>query len=107
MGVCVPRTAAPRRGTLTARATLVERQDGGLIFGPPKTQAGLRTVTIPTAIRRDLRTHLRDFVGDRPDALIFTGAKGAALRRSNFQRSSNWTATVADIGLPGFHFHDL
>lgn len=96
-----------RHGTLTVHATLVERQDGGLTFGPPKTQAGLRTVTIPTAIRRDVRAHLRDFVADDPDALMFTGAKGAVLRRSNFQRTTNWTAAVAEIGLPGFHFHDL
>ncbi len=39
--------------------------------------------------------------------LIFTGANGAVLRRPNFQRSSDWTAVVAAIGLPGFHFHDL
>src|SRR5262249_38315202 len=87
-----------RHGTLTVRATLVEGQDGSLVFGRPKTQAGLRTVTIPTAIRRDLRTHLRDFVADDPDALIFTGAAGAVLRRSNFQRSANWTAAVAGVG---------
>jgi integrase len=29
------------------------------------------------------------------------------LRRSNFQRASNWTTSVNEIGLPGFHFHDL
>jgi integrase len=63
--------------------------------------------TIPTAIRRDVRAHLRDFVSDDPDALVFTGAKGAVLRRSNFQRSFNWTAAVTQVGLPGFHFHDL
>jgi integrase len=96
-----------RRGTLTVRATLVERQDGELIFGQPKTKAGLRTVTIPTAIRRDLRGHLRDFVGDQPDVLIFTGANGGVLRRSNFQRAAKWTDSVVMVGLAGFHFHDL
>jgi integrase len=96
-----------RRGTLTIRATLVELQDGSLVFGPPKTDAGLRTVTMPTAIRADLRAHLRDYVINEPDALIFTGVKGAPLRRSNFQRTSNWTKIIADVGLPGFHFHDL
>ncbi|GIJ47234.1 putative prophage phiRv2 integrase [Virgisporangium aliadipatigenens] len=96
-----------RRGTLTVRATLVELQDGSLHFGPPKTDAGLRTVTVPTAIRADFRAHLRDYVINEPDALIFTGAKGAPLRRSNFQRTSNWTTTVSTVGLPGFHFHDL
>jgi integrase len=97
----------PRATTLTVRASLVERQDGSVTFGPPKSDAGLRTVTIPTAIRRDVRAHLRDFVPDEPDALVFTGAKGAVLRRSNFQRSCNWTAAVTQVGLPGFHFHDL
>jgi integrase len=94
-------------GTITVRASLVERQNGSLHFGPPKSPASLRAVTIPTAIRRDVRAHLRDFVADDPDALIFTGAKGAALRRSNFQRASNWTAVVGKVGLAGFHFHDL
>ncbi|MBN1172773.1 MAG: tyrosine-type recombinase/integrase [Micromonosporaceae bacterium] len=29
------------------------------------------------------------------------------LRRSNFQRTANWTKSVAEVGLSGFHFHDL
>ncbi|MBB5110810.1 integrase [Micromonospora echinospora] len=97
----------PRCRTLTVRATLVERQDGTLTFGPPKTDAGLRTVTIPAAIRREVRAHLDDFVDEDQDALVFTGATGAVLRRSNFQRTCNWRASVAAVGLPGFHFHDL
>ena len=44
---------------------------------------------------------------DQPDALIFTGANGGLLRRSNFQRASKWTDSVSAAGLPGFHFHDL
>ncbi|WP_433612142.1 site-specific integrase [Dactylosporangium sp. CA-139114] len=96
-----------RRGTLTVRTTLVELQDGRLLFGPPKTEAGMRTVTVPTAIRPDVRKHLKDFTGEAPDALIFTGVTGAVLRRSNFQRTADWTVAVAAAGLPGFHFHDL
>jgi integrase len=46
-------------------------------------------------------------VPDDPGSLIFTGVKGAALRRSNFQPASNWTTVVTKIGPPGFHFHDL
>ncbi len=97
----------PRCTTVTVRATLVERQTGAIAFGPPKSEAGTRTVTIPTAVRRDVRAHLRDFVSDDPDALVFTGAKGAVLRRSNFQRACTWTKAVTEVGLPGFHFHDL
>ncbi|MCT2281330.1 site-specific integrase [Micromonospora chalcea] len=97
----------PRCQTVTVRATLVEMSDGRMIFGPPKSAAGRRAVTIPAAIRPDLRRHLRDFTADDADALVFTGAKGAALRRSNFQKAAGWSASVAAAGLPGFHFHDL
>jgi len=38
-------------------------------------------------------------------ALIFTGPKGAQLRRSNFSRAWNKATTAA--GLASFHFHDL
>jgi integrase len=96
-----------RTGAVTVRATLVERQDGSLTFGPPKTEAGRRTVTVPTAVRSDLRDHLRTYVAAEGDALVFTGATGAPLRRSNFQRAARWTQAVAAVGLPGFHFHDL
>jgi len=62
----------PRCKIVTVRATLVERQDGSLAFGPPKTDAGLRTVTIPSAVRRDIRAHMADLVADDDDALVFT-----------------------------------
>lgn len=97
----------PRCTTVTVRATLVEMSDGRMIFGPPKSAAGRRSVTLPAAIRPDLQRHLRDFVAEDPDALVFTGAKGAALRRSNFQKAAGWSASVTAAGLPGFHFHDL
>lgn len=93
--------------TVTIRATLIERSDGSLTFGPPKTEAGLRTVTIPPAMRRDIRAHLAELVADDSDALVFTGVNGGVLRRSNFQRTCRWTTSVATVGLPGFHFHDL
>ncbi len=96
-----------RTGAITVRATLVERQDGSLLFGPPKTEAGRRTVTVPKAIRADLSEHLRLYVASDGQALVFTGVTGAPLRRSNFQRTSRWTESVAAVGLPGFHFHDL
>ncbi|EWM66707.1 integrase [Micromonospora sp. M42] len=73
----------------------------------PVADADIRTVTIPDAIRRDIRPHLDDFVDEDQDALVFTGAKGAVLRRSNFQTACKWRDCVAAAGLPGFHFHDL
>ncbi|WP_433610333.1 tyrosine-type recombinase/integrase [Dactylosporangium sp. CA-139114] len=56
-----------------------------------------------------LRVHLASgFVGEEPDALLFTGGKGALLRSGNFGRAVQWVVTVVSVGLPaGFHFHDL
>ncbi|MGK5737612.1 hypothetical protein [Micromonospora sp. URMC 103] len=52
-------------------------------------------------VRRDIRAHLDDFVDEDQDALVFTGAKGATLRRSNFQSACKWRDAVAAAGLPG------
>jgi integrase len=34
-------------------------------------------------------------------------SKGGVLRSSNFYQRVKWTKTVADMGMPGLHFHDL
>jgi integrase len=107
-----------RATTLTVRASLVERQDGSVTFGPPKSDAGLRTVTIPTAICRDVRAHLRDFVPDEPDALVFTGAKGVpccvgptssgpATGRPLSPRSAYPASTSTTCGTPGTPSHHV
>jgi len=77
-------------------------------FGPPKSDAGNRSVTLPAAALKALRPHIVEHVAASTDALIFTGDKGALLRSGNFGRAVRWKATVAALGLPaGFHFHDL
>lgn len=93
--------------TVTVRANLVEQNTGDVLLGPPKSAASRRTVTIPEAIRPDVRAHLARFTGAEPDALVFTGERGGVLRRSNFHRAARWSTVVKRVGLPGFHFHDL
>jgi hypothetical protein len=44
----------------------------------------IRHVTIPAFLLPDVIAHLTDFTAADPCALIFTGSKGAQLRRSNF-----------------------
>ncbi|MFC4089118.1 tyrosine-type recombinase/integrase [Micromonospora sp. GCM10011541] len=78
-----------------------------LEFGPPKSAAGVRVVAVPAAAVEALRAHLAEFTAADADALVFTGDKGALLRSGNFGRAVKWTRTVAALGLPGFHFHDL
>jgi integrase len=77
------------------------------MLGPPKSKAGRRVVGIPAAIIPELRQHLAIYVKDEPGALVFPGVKGGPLRRGNFNKMSAWPQTVAPIGMPGLHFHDL
>lgn len=79
----------------------------GIVVGPPKSRAGVRTVSIPAAIRPEIVKHLMAYVDRGPEALVFTGPKGAPLRRGNFNTLVSWKPTVAKIGAPGLHFHDL
>jgi Site-specific recombinase XerD len=77
-------------------------------FGPPKSEAGRRSVTLPAAALAALRPHLLEFVNADQEALVFTGDKGGLLRTGNFGRAVKWAASVKRAGLPaGFHFHDL
>jgi integrase len=79
----------------------------GIVVGPPKSRAGSRTVAVPSAIRPEIVKHLSTYVDHRPDALVFTGPKGGALRRAHFNNLTRWVETVKAIGAPGLHFHDL
>jgi integrase len=87
---------------------LAELQNGERVPGRPKSDAGFRTVTLPSVLVAVMREHLSEFPASDPEDLIFKGPKGAALRRNNFHRSVRWPERVAKAGLPeGFRFHDL
>jgi integrase len=87
---------------------MATRSPGSKItLGPLKSRAARRTVGIPDAIIPVLRDHLAVFVGPDPDSLVFGGAKGSPLRRSNFNRMTGWAYAVEAIGARGLHFHDL
>src|SRR5581483_9774598 len=85
---------------------VVELTNGSRSLGPPKTSAGRRIVAIPPHVMGDLEKHLRQWVDDVPDALLFTAPEGGFVRRSNFRRR-HWDKAVATVGLKGVHFHDL
>jgi integrase len=54
-----------------------------------------------------IRGHLDEFVDAGLDAFVFTGPTGAAIWRGNFNKLIDWRATVAAMGTPCLHFHDL
>jgi hypothetical protein len=62
----------------------------------PKSAAGRRTVSFPAELVPELRWHLDRFAALGERGLVFTGPKGAALRRSNFRPI--WNAGTAKAG---------
>ncbi|GAA1546836.1 site-specific integrase [Dactylosporangium maewongense] len=93
--------------TVRVRQQYVEVRGVGLVLGPPKSRAGRRTVAIPRAIFPALVAHLKEFVGDDPEDLLFTVPSGRPIWRGNFNALVDWSTTVKAIGKPGLHFHDL
>jgi len=99
-------------GTVRVRAAFVERSTGEILLGPPKSKAGRRVVGIPAAIIPALYEHLATFVKPEPGALVFPGAMGGPLRRSNFNKlaarpHAAWPHAARSVGAEGLHVHDL
>ena len=92
------------RGRVTVVDQLVET-DSGVQLGPPKTDAGRRTVHLPPHLLPELADHLERWVGAGADAWLFCGPFGAPLVRSNF--TVHWTRARAEVDLPAVRFHDL
>jgi len=92
--------------TVRVQRSLTELQNGALTFGPPKSDAGRRTVGFPELIAPVIRWHLSCFAQDGDDGLVFTGPAGAILRRGNF-RHRTWVTALKKAGLPVVHIHDL
>jgi integrase len=93
---------------LLRRTIRVERQlvevAGNVSFGPPKSRAGLRTVSMPTALATVLG---QNFAAPavQGSGLAFPGPKGQPLRRSNFRRV--WSKATDRADLEGLRFHEL
>ena len=94
-------------GAITVRFAYVERYNGSLELGPPKSRAGRRRVTLPGPVIELLRAHLEHYVPEGNDVLVFTGPTGRPLRRSNFNKLVGWERARDALGVPHLHLHDL
>lgn len=98
----------PLRRTIQIVEQLVEI-GGKIEFGPPKTKAGRRTVTMPATIAEMLGEHLAS-LAVRESGLVFPTVTGQPMRRSNFRKV--WRRAVTEAGfdsdpLDGLVFHEL
>jgi integrase len=80
--------------------------NGRLAFGPPKTNAGRRTVGIPAFLMEMLTQRVSE-LNLGPRDLMFPSPDGTPMRRSNFRRRA-WVPAIAAVGFnPALRFHDL
>ncbi|MDQ2728270.1 MAG: site-specific integrase [Actinomycetota bacterium] len=91
--------------TVRVERAVQHRQNGTLEFGPPKTDAGRRTVAIPPHLTPEVTAHLERFTGPEADSLVFTGEKGGPVRPHVLQKA--WVAAKDTTGLTQLHLHDL
>lgn len=91
--------------TVTVRLQRQETKGGDHLVGPPKTDAGRRTLVLPTSLIPDIEAHLDAWVAPEPDAPIFAGTRGGPVRVVIWQR--NWTRARRALGLEGVRLHDL
>ena len=92
-------------GTLTVTRTLVEVPGQPVTFGPPKSAAGRRTVTLPTVAAGALAAHLEAHTAAEAAALVFTTAHGNPVTAS--ARSVVLRAARDRIRRPDVTWHHL
>lgn len=92
------------RRTITVVEQLNELS-GRLEWGPPKTAAGRRAVSIPSTLADLLAEQLATPMVVR-SGLVFPTPLGEPMRRSNFARRV-WAPATMALELDGLRFHDL
>jgi integrase len=97
-------------GAIVKVRSRILEQDGHLSRASgAKTNAGVRSITMPDFVVEELRAHMETFcAGDDPDRLLFTSRRGMVLRHGNWSRRV-WAPALRDVaGLEdGFKPHDL
>jgi integrase len=92
------------RTITVAQQRQVDRRGHDLV-GPPKTEAGRRTLAIPSTIVAPVATQLDVYAQRGDDGYVFTGQKGGPLAPHVLQDA--WAKSRAEVGLPNLHLHDL
>jgi len=92
--------------TVDIRRTWTTVPTGEVILGPPKTEAGRRTISFPPPFQSVLQDHLDRFVGHDTDAWMFPGEDPSY---PNHPRTLNhmWDKVREKIDRPDLRFHDL
>jgi len=93
------------RGKIRVTEQLVQMQDRSWLRSPPKTWAGVRSVSISPVTAETLSDHLDRFAAPTVDGLVFVNRAGNPLISSSF-RTHYFTAAQERSGV-ACRFHDL
>ncbi|MGL5441622.1 MAG: tyrosine-type recombinase/integrase, partial [[Mycobacterium] stephanolepidis] len=96
---------ASKSSTIIKVRRQATRVDNKLVVGPPKTEAGVRDVTVPPHVAKLLGEHMSRYTGRGPEAFVFTTTRGQRLSTTAFTKSVK--KGFASVGKPGMRVHDL
>lgn len=85
----------------------VVRIEGAVSVGTPKSDAGVRTVTVPPHLRPMLADHMIIHVGPGRDALVFASVKDPNVQVHPNTIYRRWHPAREKIGRPDLRIHDL
>lgn len=87
------------------RRAAVRVKGGTYSVTTPKSDAGIRDVSIPPHLIPAIEDHLQRFTGRKPDALLFPAVNGGHLQPSTFYR--HYYKARAEAGREDLRLHDL
>lgn len=93
------------RGTVTVEGQAQRLTGQGRVIRQPKSDAGLRTVTIPAGVMAELVAHMNTYTASDVEGWVFTAENGGPARESAVRDA--WIAAAKASGVPSAHFHDL
>jgi integrase len=96
-----------RREVKITRQVIRDKDENGkgkFEVGPPKSDAGIRTVAVPMDVWPDIQRHLDLYVDRRADALLFPAKSGSHLQPSTVYRHFYKARDAA--GRPDLRLHD-
>jgi integrase len=100
-------------GVVHVRQNVQRLPETGLVFGPPKSNKSRRTIPLPAASAKVLRTHRANQAAEAlalgpawvDSGLVFTSAVGTVIEPRNLNRF--FDELIAKAGVRRIRFHDL
>lgn len=94
-------------GTVKVHSAVQRAPGGKLVLGPPKSEAGYRTVSLPTEALEIIRHHLEHYTPPSPSALLYSRIDGPSGYVSDRVLNRQLKLVTKEAKLPRVTMHDL